>query len=150
MTYSKDNQLRKYVKGYGFMSFAKNFGSKYGKKFLNKEISFSNRIKDTGNFIKNSASKFNESKYGKMLKTKDLAKGLENQGNQFGKIAGKKILTKSAEATGDLIGSKIEDKITSFKSKPQEKIESERFREKEEIIIPPEKRQQTLSDLRLF
>ena len=35
MTYSKDNQIRKYVKGYGFMSFAKNFGSKYGK-FLNK------------------------------------------------------------------------------------------------------------------
>ena len=33
MNYSKDNQIRKYVKGYGFMSFAKNFGSKYGKKF---------------------------------------------------------------------------------------------------------------------
>ena len=28
MTYSKDNQIRKYVKGYGFTSFAKNFGSK--------------------------------------------------------------------------------------------------------------------------
>ena len=34
MTYSKDNQIRKYVQGYGFMSFAKNFGRKYGKKFL--------------------------------------------------------------------------------------------------------------------
>ena len=33
MTYSKDNQTRKYVKSYGFMSFAMNFGSKYGKKF---------------------------------------------------------------------------------------------------------------------
>ena len=33
MTYSKDNQIRKCVKGYGLMSFAKNFGSKYGKKF---------------------------------------------------------------------------------------------------------------------
>ena len=33
MTYSKDNQIRKYVQGYGFMSFAKNFGFKYGKKF---------------------------------------------------------------------------------------------------------------------
>ena len=32
MTYSKDSQVRKYVKGYGFMSFAKNFGSKCGKK----------------------------------------------------------------------------------------------------------------------
>ena len=25
MTYSKDSQIRKYIKGYGFMSFAKNF-----------------------------------------------------------------------------------------------------------------------------
>ena len=73
---------------------------------------------------------------------------IKYQGSEFGKIASKKMLTKSAEATGDLIGSKIADKITSFKSKPQEKIESERF--PEEIIIPPEKRQQILDDLRLF
>ena len=33
MAYSKDNQIRKYVKGYRFMSFSKNFGSKYGKNF---------------------------------------------------------------------------------------------------------------------
>ena len=74
MSYSKGNQIRKYVKGYGFMSFAKNFGSKYGKKYLTKVISVSKRIKDT-------AFKFNQSKYGKMLK---------NQGSEFGKIAGKK------------------------------------------------------------
>ena len=137
MIYSKDNQIRKYVKGYGFMSFAKNFGSKYGKKFLNKGNSASKRIKGTGNFIKNSASRFNQSKFGKILK---------KQGSEFGKIAGKKILTKSAEAAGDLIGSKIADKITSLKvkDKPQEIIEEE------EIIIPPEKRQQILDDLRLF
>ena len=70
---------------------------------------------------------------------------LKNQGREFGKIAGKKILTKSADATGDLIGSKIADKITSFKSKPQEKIE-----ESEEINIHPDRRQQILNDLRLF
>ena len=130
MTYSNDNPIRKYVKGYGFMSFAKNCGSKYGEKFLNKGISASKRIKNT-------ASKFNQSKYGKMLK---------NQRSEFGKIAGKKILTKSAEAKGDLIGSKIADKITSLKvkDKPQEIIEEE------EIIIPPEKRQQIINDLRLF
>ena len=63
----------------------------------------------------------------------------------------KKILTKSADATGDLIGSKIADKINSFKSKPQEEIESERFpEESNEIIIPPDKRQQILNYLRLF
>ena len=70
---------------------------------------------------------------------------LKNQGSEFGKVAGKKI-SKSAEATGHLIGSKIADKITSLKvkNKPQEIIEEE------EIIIPPEKRQQILDDLRLF
>ena len=111
MTYRTDNKIRRYVKGYGFMSFAENLGSKYGKKFMNKGIS--------------AAFKFNQSKYGNMLK---------KHGSEFGKIRGKKILAKSADATGDLIGSKITDKITSFKSKPQEKIE-----EQEEIIIPPEK-----------
>ena len=33
-------------------------------------------------------------------------------GKVFAKIAGKKVLTKSAEATGDLIGNKIADRIT--------------------------------------
>ena len=56
------------------MSFAKDFGSKYGKKFLNKGISASKRIKNT-------ASKFNQSKYGNILK---------KQRAEFGKIAGKK------------------------------------------------------------
>ena len=124
MTYSKDNEIRKYVKGYGFMSFAKNFGSKYGKKFLNKGISASKRIKDTGNFIKNSISKFNQSKYGKVLKIKDLAKGLKNQGSEFGKIVGNKILTKSAEATRDLIGSKIADKYLISLMEPIIKIKT--------------------------
>ena len=57
MTYSKKNQIRKYVRGYGFMSFTKSFGSKHGKKFLNKGFSASKRIKET-------TSKFNQSKYG--------------------------------------------------------------------------------------
>ena len=43
MTYRKDNQIRKYAKGYGFMSFAKKLGSKYGEKFLNKGISASKK-----------------------------------------------------------------------------------------------------------
>ena len=71
---------------------------------------------------------------------------LKNQGSEFGKIADKKILTKSVEATGDLIGSKIADKITSFKSKEKPQV----IEEEQEIIIPPERRQQILNDLRLF
>ena len=38
MTYHKNNKIRKYVQGYGFLSFAKRFGNKYGKKIINKGI----------------------------------------------------------------------------------------------------------------
>ena len=58
----------------------------------------------------------------------------------------KEVVQKNAEATGDLIGNKIADKITSvgkIKSKEKEN-------ERQEIYIPPEKRQQIIDDLRLF
>ena len=32
MRYSIEPKSRKYVKGYGFLSFTKTFGNKYGKK----------------------------------------------------------------------------------------------------------------------
>ena len=35
MRYSIEPKFRKYVKGYGFLSFAKTFGCKYGKKLMN-------------------------------------------------------------------------------------------------------------------
>ena len=34
MRYSTEPRLRKYVKGYGFLSFARNFGNIYGKKLM--------------------------------------------------------------------------------------------------------------------
>ena len=34
MRYSTEPRFRKYVKGYGFLSFARNFGNKYGKKLM--------------------------------------------------------------------------------------------------------------------
>ena len=34
MKYSIEPKFRKYVKGYGFLSFAKKFGNKYGKKLV--------------------------------------------------------------------------------------------------------------------
>ena len=46
-------------------------------------------------------------KYGRKIFDKSM-----DAGKDFAKIAGKKVLTKSAEATGDLIGNKIADKIT--------------------------------------
>ena len=105
MRYSTQPKFSKYVKGYGFLPFARKFGDKYGKKLI-----------DT------------------VTKTRiDAAK-----------TASKRVVQKSAEATGDLIGIKIADKITSIgktKSKEKEK-------EKQEIYIPPEKRPQIIDHLR--
>ena len=102
MRYSTETKFRKYIKGYGFLSFARNFVNKCGKKLM-----------DTA------------------TKT----------GMDAAKIASKRVVQKTAEATEDLIGNKIADKITSI-GKPKEKPE--------EIYIPPEKRQQIIDNLRLF
>ena len=34
MRYSIESEFRKYVKGYDFLSFARKFGNKYGKKLM--------------------------------------------------------------------------------------------------------------------
>ena len=95
------------LKGYGFLSFAKNVVIKYCKKVM-----------DTA------------------TKT----------GIDAAKAASKRVVQKTAKATGDLIGNKIADKITSI-GKPKEK---EKAKEIEEIYVPLEKRQQIIDDLRLF
>ena len=72
-------------------------------------------------------------------------------GKDFAKIAGKKVLTKSAEATHDLVGNKVADRITkSTRNKAQK--EDDRIMEvtQELIILPPEKREQIIKDLKLF
>ena len=94
MTYHTENKIRKYVKEYGFMSFAKKIGNEYVKKILNKGISASKKLK-------NSAEKLNQRKYGKVLK----------------KEAGKQLSDKIIPAAIDVAGSKIADKITSLKVK---------------------------------
>ena len=78
MRYSIEPRETRYVKGYGFMSFAINFSDKYSRSLMDKGI--------------------------------DVSK-------TFAKTAGKRILKKSAEATGDLIGNKTADKITSASKK---------------------------------
>ena len=87
MRYSIEPRERRYVKRYGFMSFARNFGNKYGKKIMNTAIK-------TG-------TNFN-CKYDRKLTDTAIKRGKD-----FARIAGKKIVHKSAEATGDLIGNKI-------------------------------------------
>ena len=79
MRYSIEPRERRYVKGYGFLSFAKNIGknlsNKYGQKFV-----------DTA---KKSATI----------------------------TVSKRAIQKTAEATGDLVGIKTADKITSYSKK---------------------------------
>ena len=145
MRHSLEPEYRKYVKGYGFLSFARNFGDKYGKKLMNTAIK-------TG-------TNFN-SIYGKKLTDTAI-----KTGKDFATIVDKKIVHKSAEATGDLIGNKIADKITSMgRSKElasavdpavkprskKEKDETNIMEETQEIYIPPEKRKQIIKDLKLF
>ena len=80
MCYSREHRI--YVKGYGFLSFAKNNG---------KHIS-SNYSQEPVDSIKQSATD--------AIKT-----------------ASKREIQKTAEATRDLIGNKIADKITSVSKK---------------------------------
>ena len=88
MRYSLEPRYRKYVQGQGFMSFAKNIGNKYGRKIFDKSI-------DVGENMSN--------KYGRKIDGIDA-------GKDFAKIAGKKVLHKSAEATGEMIGNKVIDR----------------------------------------
>ena len=75
MRYSTEPKFRKYVKRYGFLSFSRKFGDKYGKKLM-----------DTA--------------------TTPVVDAV--------KTDSKRVVQKTAEATGDLIGNKIADKITSL------------------------------------
>ena len=69
-------------------------------------------------------------------------------GMDAARTASKRVVQKTAEATGDLIGNNIADEITSLnKTKSDGK---EKRKEEQEIYIPPEKRQQIIDDLRLF
>ena len=81
MRYSTEPRFKTYVKGNGFLSFARKFGYTYGKKIV-----------DTAN----------------------------KTGIDAAKTASKRVVQKNAEATGDLIGNKIADKITLI-SKSKEK-----------------------------
>ena len=82
MRYSIERRDRIYVKGYGFLSFAKNMGKSLSNKY-------SQKLLDTAK-----------------KSTTDAIK-----------TASKRAIQKTAEATGDLIGNKTADKITSVSKK---------------------------------
>ena len=47
MRYSIEPRGRRYVKGYGFMSFARNFSDKYSKSLIDKGIDVSKKFAKT-------------------------------------------------------------------------------------------------------
>ena len=105
MHYSIEPRERRYIKGYGFLSFARNFNEKYGKS-------------------------------------------LRNASKTFAKTAGKAILKETAKATGDLIVSKIVDKMTAKPSKKSHDDEVINGIPKERYISPKE-RQKIIDELKL-
>ena len=113
MRYSIEPRNRVYVKGYGFMTFAKNMSNKYRKKLV------------------------------------DTAK---KSATDAIKIASKRAIQKTAEATGDLVGNKA-DKITSVSKKSTKKLptidEDAELTTHKKRYISPEERQQIIDELRL-
>ena len=70
------------------------------------------------------------------------------------KTASKKVIQKTAEANGDLIGNKIADKITSVsKKKPTKELPNDETKEEDvtakKRYISPEERKQITEELRL-
>ena len=112
------------------MSFAKNIGKKYGKIVFDKSINVGKKMSN---------------KHGRKILDKSM-----DAGKDFAKIADKKVLTKSAEATGEMIGNKIADRITRSSRNKAQKEDDRIMEETQELIIPPEKREQTIRDLKLF
>ena len=113
MCYSIEPRDRVYVKGYGFLSFAKTMG------------------KNATKAAKNISSKCSQ----KLL---DSAK---KSGEDAIKTTSKRAIQKTAKATGDLIGNKIADKTTEYNLKEANnkvEIPKERYmspEERQNIII---------------
>ena len=89
MRYSIEPRERRYVKGSGFLSFARNLGT--------------HSIKVAKNL---------NNQYGQKL-----ANSAKKSATYAFKIASKRAVQKTADAAGDLIGNKIVDKITSYLKK---------------------------------
>ena len=86
MRYSIEPRDRIHVKGYGFLSFAKNMGKSLSNKYAATSAT-------------NVAQK--------------LLDSAKKSTTDARRTASKRVIQKIAEAAGDLIGNKIADKITS-------------------------------------
>ena len=122
MRYSIKPRERRYVKGYGFLSFARNIGKNISNKYGQK-------IVDTARKSATDAIK----------------------------TASKRAIQKTAKSTGDLVGNKTADKITSVSKKSLKKPRDEELssnKVNKEIpkkrYISQRERQQIIDELRLI
>ena len=125
MRYSIEPRERRHVKGYDFLSFARNIGTNPAKVAKNMSNRYSQKLVDTA---KKSATD--------AIKT-----------------ASKRAIQKTAEATGDFVGNKITDKITSVSKKSQNKeIQSNEVNNEipKERYISPKERLEIIDELRLI
>ena len=126
MRYSIEPKERRHVKGYGFLSFAKNIGTHAAKVAENISNKYSQKLVDT-------AKKF---------------------ATDAIKTASKRAIQKTAEATRYLVGNKIADKITAKPSKKShnEEIQSNEINNEipKERYISPKERQKIIDELRLI
>ena len=124
MRYSIEPRDRIYVKGYGFLSFAKNMGknlsNKYGQKLLDSAK------KSTMNAIKTAPKR-----------------AIQKTAEATGDLIGKKIADKITSGSTEL-HSKKSTAENSKKSHSDYKLEEPKTR-----YISPEKRQQIIDDIRL-
>ena len=125
MRYSIDTRERRHIKRYGFLSFARNIGTHAAKVAKNMSDKYSQKLVDTGK-----------------KSTTDAIK-----------TTSKRAILKIAEATGDLVGKKIADKINSSSKKSHnEEIQSNEVNNEipKERYISPKERQQIIDELRLI
>ena len=125
MCYSIEPKERRHVKGYGFLSFARNIGTHAAEVAKSISNKYSQKLVETA---KKSAT--------------DAIKTVS-----------KRAIQKIAEATGDLVGNKIADKITSASRKSRNvEIQSNEVNNEmpKERYISPNERQQIVDELRLI
>ena len=128
--YSVQPRDRIFVKGYGFLSFAKNMGKHIGK-----------------NISKNLSSKYSP---GMLAARQKIVDPTKQSTTDALKTDSKRVIQKTAEATGDLTGNKIADKITRVsKTSPKNNSETNEEEILRERYISPELRQKIIDDLRL-
>ena len=124
MRYSIELRERRHVKGYGFLSYARNIGTHATKVAKNMSNKYGQKLVDTAK--------------------KSAADAIKTASER------ERAIQKTAEATGDLVGNKIADKIKNASKKCFKKPHDEESSLTEVNNEIPKERQQIVDELRLI